>query len=87
MINYGYVDVSNRLIVFDGVENDRSYYSSFDRNNSFSVMNYLSILFETQGAVVVDSEQAADIILVMGKPAGENEVSIIDNYFFMEQLD
>ena len=50
-------------------------------------MNYLSILFETQGAVVVDSEQAADIILVMGKPAGENEVSIIDNNFFMEQLD
>ncbi len=87
MINYGYVDVSNRLIVFDGVENDRSYYSSFDRNNSFSVMNYLSILFETQGAVVVDGEQAADIILVMGKPAGENEVSIIDNNFFMEQLD
>lgn len=84
-INYGYVDVQNRVIVFDGVENNKlSYYSEMERNNAFSLNRYLDYLFRSQGAQVAASAEQADIVLIMGKPAKENEVSLIDNNFFME---
>ena len=87
-INYGYVDVQNRVIVFDGaVNSDKGYYGEAVRNNAFSLNKYLDILFESQGALACSSADEADIILVMGKPSKENEVSLIDNNFFMEQLD
>ncbi|MBR7008575.1 MAG: hypothetical protein IKH90_08110 [Ruminococcus sp.] len=87
-INYGYVDVQNRVIVFDGVESsDKGYYGEMVRNNAFSLNNYLNILFRSQDAQVAASADEADIVLVMGKPSKENEVSLIDNNFFMEQLD
>lgn len=57
------------------------------RNNAFSLNNYLNILFRSQNAQVAASADEADIVLVMGKPSKENEVSLIDNNFFMEQLD
>ena len=84
MLSYGYVDVQNRVIVFDGIENDLDYYSTFKRNNGFTVYDYLDILFESQGAAFVDSREAADVVLVIGKPSNEKEISLIDNNFFME---
>jgi len=87
-INYGYVDVQNRVIVFDGVVNtDKGYYGEMVRNNAFSLNDYLDVLFRSQDAQVAASAEEADIVLVMGKPTKENEVSLIDNNFFMEQLD
>ena len=84
-INYGYVDVQNRVIVFDGaVNSDKGYYGEMVRNNAFSLNDYLGVLFKSQDAQVAASADEADIILVMGKPANEREVSLIDNNFFME---
>ena len=39
---------------------------------------------QSQGASFVDSAEEADLTLVMGKPAAENEVSLIDSNFFLE---
>ncbi len=84
MLNYGYVDVANRVIVFDGLPNDENYYSTFKRNNAFSVRQYLDVLFQAQNAEKTDDPNEADVILVMGKPSGEKEVSLIDSNFFMD---
>ena len=82
-INYGYVDVKNRVIVFDGLENsDRSYYSEMVRDNGFTAKEYLDILFKSQGAEAVSSKEEAEAVLIMGKPSAENEISLIDNNFF-----
>ena len=84
-INYGYIDVQNRVIVFDGVQNKAGeYYGSANRNNAFHLRRYLDILFRSQGAEEVSEAEEADTVLVMGKPAAENEISLIDNNLFME---
>lgn len=83
LLNYGFIDVQNRVLIFDGKPND-SYYSTAPQNNAFSLRNYLDILFAAQNAAVVSAPEDADIVLVMGKPSAENEQSLIDNNFFME---
>ncbi|MBR6338178.1 MAG: hypothetical protein IKR76_10685 [Ruminococcus sp.] len=86
MLNYGYVDVQNRVIVFDGVatkNNNYSYYDQYKRNNAFSLDKYLKVLFKGQWATRVDTREEADVVLVMGKPSDKKEVSLIDNNFFM----
>ncbi|MBQ6041074.1 MAG: hypothetical protein IJL32_09915 [Oscillospiraceae bacterium] len=85
MLNYGFIDVQNRVLVFDGTQNNqRNYYAEAVRNNSFSLRNYLDILFTSQNAALTDSPDDADIVLVMGKPASDKEVSLIDHNFFLE---
>ncbi|MBO6140517.1 MAG: hypothetical protein J6O40_01880 [Ruminococcus sp.] len=84
-INYGYVDVANRVIVFDGIADKADgYYNVVMRNNGFSLKNYLDILFEAQMSTVVDDPARANVILVMGKPEDKKQLSLIDNNFFME---
>ncbi len=84
-INYGYVDVQNRVIVFDGVVNNSvGYYGTMVRNNAFSLNKYLDVLFKSQEAQTAASAEDADIVLVMGKPSKDDEISLIDNNFFME---
>ena len=82
-VNYGYVDVQNRIIVFDGTSAGGTY-SSKTRNDNFSLREYFDILFDAQKCEVVSSVDDAEIVLVMGKPSEDNEVSVIDNNFFME---
>lgn len=83
-INYGYIDVQNRTIVFDGLESTGGWHETVKRNNSFPISAYLEILFKAQGAETVENAEKADAVLVMGKPSKENEISLIDNNFFME---
>ena len=85
MLNYGYIDVQNRVLVFDGTKSQsKDYYDEAVRNNSFSLRNYLDILFMSQNAELTGTPDDADIILVMGKPASDKEVSLIDHNFFLE---
>ena len=87
MINYGYVDVQNRCIVFDGVKNVRqnySYYDTYTRNNAFNLEKFLTVLFKGQWATRVDTREQADVVLVMGKPSDDKEISLIDSNFFMD---
>lgn len=83
LLNYGFIDVQNRVLMFDGKPNE-SHYSTAPQNSAFSLRNYLDILFASQKAEVVSAPEDADIVLVMGKPSAENEQSLIDNNFFME---
>ena len=83
-VNYGYVDVQNRVIVFDGVMTG-GYYTQMERDNGFSLSSYIDILLDSQRAVRTDSPDDSDLSLVMGKPVKEGEISLIDNNFFMEQ--
>ncbi|MBR3668000.1 MAG: hypothetical protein IKN66_12770 [Ruminococcus sp.] len=84
-MNYGFIDINKRIIVFDGTSGaEYDYYSVKVRRNAFSVNNYLDILLASQGAEKAESAEAADAVIVMGKPSGEKELSLIDNNFFME---
>ena len=84
-INYGYIDVQRRVIVFDGQEDNRlGYYNTAEHSSGFSLRSYLNLLFASQGAEEVSAPEEADMILVMGKPAGEKECSLIDRNFFLE---
>ena len=87
-INYGYIDVQNRCLIFDGAKNNSSYYSWYsgkDHNlGKFNLARYLMLLINSQDAIICEDEDAADMIVVMGKPKIDKEVSLIDNNFFMD---
>ncbi len=86
-INYGFIDVQNRCLVFDGEPHDWGYnwYGGVEhRRGKLSLARYLELLLEAQGAEPCDAEEDADVILVMAKPEAEKEVSLIDENFFMD---
>ena len=86
-INYGYIDVQNRCLIFDGEPHEWGYdwYSGVDhRRGRLSLARYLELLMDAQSAELCDAEEEADIILVMAKPEAEKEVSLIDENFFMD---
>ena len=86
-INYGYIDVQKRCLVFDGAPQEWHYdwYAGVDhRHGLLSLSRYLELLINAQGATLCDSEEEADVILVMTRATNEKEVSLIDENFFME---
>ncbi|MBR6419307.1 MAG: hypothetical protein IKS42_03145 [Oscillospiraceae bacterium] len=84
-MNYGYIDVQNRLLVFDGKPKiDGDFYSACPRNGGFSLREYLDLLMQAQHAELVSCAEEADAVLVMGKPSAEHELSLIDSNFFLE---
>ena len=85
-VNYGYIDVQNRCIVFDGAPQSWNYdwYAAVEhRQGAFSLRRYLECLMAAQNATVCDAEEA-DVVLVMGKPRSEKEISLIDTNFLMD---
>ena len=86
LIQYGYIDVRNRCLIFDGAPGDWgcSWYEGLEhRQGKLSLRKYLELLVKAQGAVFCDSEEDAQAVLVMGKAEKENEISLIDSNFFM----
>ncbi len=86
-INYGYIDVQNRCLVFDGAPGswyDDWYGGVEHRRGRLSLARYLELLADAQSAVFCEREEEADMILVMGKAENEKEVSLIDANFFMD---
>ena len=84
-ICYGYIDVQNRCLVFDGAPKpwDHNWYEGIShRRGRLSLRRYLELLLQAQDAELC--EDGADVILVMGKPEAENEISLVDANFFME---
>lgn len=85
-VNYGYIDVPNRCIVFDGAPEGwhSDWYAGVDhRQGAFSLGRYLELLLEAQHASLCDVEEA-DVVLVMGKARSEKELSLVDANFFMD---
>lgn len=50
----------------------------------FSLASFINILLNSQNCTLVTDEKDAEIILTMGKPASENEISLIDSNYFLD---
>lgn len=83
MINYGYIDVVNRVLIFDGRTNYDTYSKSVHNKPMFSLGDYLDMLFEAKNIEIVENKEDADIVLIMEKASKDNEISLIDSNFFM----
>lgn len=85
-INYGEIDVQNRLLRFIGREQDRAdtYIPPKVVDGMFSLKEYLTMLANAQEATIVDAPENADVVLTLCKPMSEKDVSLIDNNFFYE---
>lgn len=84
-IHYGFVDVLNRCITFIGAENSGSYANMVKAHNTqYTLDKYLTDIADAQGCTVVNNPKDADVVLVMGKPSNDKEISLIDNNFFMD---
>ena len=85
-INYGEIDVENRRLSYFGVDQERAdiYMPPQAKPGMFSLKEYLCMLSEAQGSVLVDSPEEADCILTLCKPATEKDVSLIDNNYFFD---
>jgi len=85
-VNYGYIDVPHRCIVFDGAPEGwhSDWYAGVDhRQGAFSLGCYLELLLEAQHTSICDGSEA-DVVLVMGKARSEKELSLVDTNFFMD---
>ena len=83
-INYGFIDIPNRCIVFDGKSNTGYYSSQVHRYTAFSLETFINTLCITQNVERVNTAEEADYILIMAKPQNDKEISLIDNNFFMD---
>ena len=63
LMDYGYIDVVNRYVVFDGKQTNAGWYTM----GKFTMQKYLDMLVAAQGAVVVNNKDEADVVMVMGK--------------------
>lgn len=81
---YGYVDIKNRVIVTRCKPEESTYPTKMPTTPGFNLETYLDMLLTEQCAHVVQNKEDADVVLVMGKPSAENEISLIDNNFFMD---
>lgn len=83
MINYGYIDVENRVLIFDGSTTNNVYSTVVHNKPMFSLGDYLDMLFEAKNIEIVETREEADTVLIMEKASKENEISLIDSNFFM----
>ncbi len=83
MINYGYIDVENRVLIFDGSTTNDVYSNAVHNKPMFSLGDYLDMLFEAKNIEIVETREEADTVLIMEKASKENEISLIDSNFFM----
>ena len=67
-----------------GVPIDRATQPSIMECSRFSIDSYLMSLISSQNAEIVSDREEADVVLVMEKAADKNEISLIDNNFFMD---
>lgn len=88
-MSFGYVDIVNRTLVFEGKPIDgRSWYNhdehALGEPNRMNIRSYLDLLFEAQQCELVEAAEDAELVLVVEKPMAGNEISLIDNNYFMD---
>lgn len=83
-MTYGVINVEDRTVTFMGVPIDRVTQPSIIECSRFSINSYLRSLISSQNAEIVSNREDADVVLVMEKAADKNEISLIDNNFFMD---
>lgn len=83
-IVYGVLDLENKEITFVGKENTyREDITKFVP--TFGVGSYLKLLTEAQGCEVVENREDADFVLRLDKGTAENEISLIDENYWMDR--
>lgn len=85
-LNYGYIDVQNRCLIFEGKEilpYQWNYKKAKHDKPMFSLKNYLDILIKSKNITLVDNREQADTVIIMEKASKDNEISLIDSNFFM----
>lgn len=85
ILGYGFIDIKNRCITVSAKPNMDVYQSSLHiQKNLFSLDAYVNILLASQDCDIVTSREDADFVIVLDKPMSDNEISLIDNNFFMD---
>ena len=87
-MNYGYINVPGRYLCLDGQPAVTQWmdgvYTVQDHTVSrFTLDRYISLLLKAQQAEVVKSREDVDLELVMEKPQTDQQISLIDENFFM----
>lgn len=88
-MEYGYIDVKRRCIVFIGKEGS-CYDSNLFSRSSFSLKSYINYLLydynDNRTAITKDKDEA-DVILTMEKSESDDPrcISLLDNNFFMDR--
>lgn len=83
-VNYGYINVPNRYIMFTGEVTRDTYYRKPISNTAFTLQTFINTLCINQEVEIVNTAEEADYTLVMAKPNNDKEISLIDNNFFMD---
>ena len=88
-MTYGIIDIESRTVTFTGTPicNAVNLLKSFNtkpKREKFTIFDYLTSLLHGQNAEIVDSPERANVVLVMEKAVNKNEISLIDNNFFMD---
>ena len=87
-IKYGYIDVQNRLFTINAMSIDenlaRGSGNGKQLSSGFTIRTYLDYLFRAQDVTLVDTPDAADIILSTAKAEAENGISLTDKNYFMD---
>lgn len=90
ILDYAIIDIKNRCITFVGA--DKCNFNISNRLMSFvqtmkgnmNLPSYLATILAAQDVKFVKNKEDADVVLVMGKPESEKDISVMDNNFFMD---
>lgn len=87
-LSYGWLDVARRELVFAGMplEDAPQQWYALKQNEigRMTVARYLALLLEAQGAALAENREDAEVVLVVQKAQADNELSLIDNNYFMD---
>ena len=87
-MSYGWLDVHNRELVFAGMplqDAPETWYAlKWNEVGRMTIARYLEMLLEAQGATLAENRDAAEVVLVVQKAQADNELSLIDNNYFMD---
>jgi hypothetical protein len=89
-ITYGFLNIEDMEVTFVGKTSEdwntglTAKYAAAEGLPLFTVRSYVRLLAESQGAVLTDSREDADIILRLDKGTEDREVSLIDENYWMD---
>ena len=87
-LHYGYVNVPGRYLCLDDTPTKNQWVDGVYTVNDhvvsdLSLAGYIDLLLEKQGAVRTETKEEAEVTLVMEKCEAEDQISLIDNDFFL----
>lgn len=84
---YGYLDLKKRLLVLEMENRDDRFAlkkAPYRKSRDFTIMKYLELLAQEQGATITRRKKDADLILKVAKAENDREISLSDRNFFLD---